>query len=234
MIAGSSPYQPQPETAWRTAPAIGFAPDYQEQPASDDLAGAAAAQAQAQVTQAQAERVPDELDEQEWADHAAAAPAGAAFTEVDDEQLRPVPHRRGRGGFDPEAAEVTRAYKYQQRRRVTLILFLSTVVFTLAAIFLISWLWAGAVVSLTLLVGYLAYLRRQVRIEASIRQRRMERLQRARQIRPESGRPTRRVRPGASAVVPGRTVVDLDDDDPAFDDLDEYREPVTYRRAAGQ
>jgi hypothetical protein len=61
----------------------------------------------------------------------------------------------------------------------------------------------------------------------------MERLQRARQIRPESGRPARRVRPGTSAVVPGRTV-DLDDDDPAFDDLDEYQEPMTYRRAAGQ
>lgn len=43
----------------------------------------------------------------------------------------------------------------------------------------------------------------------------------------------------ASAVGPGRaepgryTVVDLDDDDPAFDDLDMY-EPVVYRRAAGQ
>jgi hypothetical protein len=95
-------------------------------------------------------------------------------------------------------------------------------------------LWVGAVVSLALLVGYLAYLRRQVRIEASIRQRRMERLQRARQIRPESGRPARRARTGTSAVVPGRTVVDLDDDDPAFDDLDEYQQPVTYRRASGQ
>jgi len=228
VIAGSSPYRPQPEVAWPAEPAIGFAPDYQEHPSADDEAGAAAA------ARAEADRIPDELDEQEWAGHTAAAPAGASYSEVDDEHLRPVPHRRGRGGFDPEAAEVTRAYKYQQRRRVTLILFLSTVVFTLAAIFLINWLWVGAVVSFALLVGYLAYLRRQVRIEASIRQRRMERLQRARQIRPESGRPARRVRPGTSAVIPGRTVVDLDDDDPAFDDLDEYQEPMTYRRAAGQ
>ena len=50
---------------------------------------------------------------------------------------------------------------------------------------LINWLWFGAAISLALLVGYLTYLRRQVRIEAAIRQRRMERLQRARQIRPE-------------------------------------------------
>ncbi|MEP6562454.1 MAG: hypothetical protein ABJD68_15430, partial [Nakamurella sp.] len=101
-------------------------------------------------------------------------------------------------------------------------------------VLLVNWLWFGAVVSLALLVGYLAYLRRQVRIEASIRRRRMERLQRARQIRPESGRSSRLSRTGTTAVVPGRTVVDLDDDDPAFDDLDEYQQPVTYRRAAGQ
>lgn len=244
VIAGSSPYrpldepqyEPQSAPAWRaepTEPAIRFAPDLQGQSpfsaddsADNDGAGTAA--------RAEADRIPDELDEQEWSDHAAAAPAGASYNEVDDEQLRPVPNRRGRGGFDPEAAEVTRAYKYRQRRRVSLILFLSTVVFILAAVLLVNWLWFGAMVSLALLIGYLAYLRRQVRIEASIRQRRMERLQRARQIRPESGGSSRRARPGTTAVVPGRTVVDLDDDDPAFDDLDEYQQPVTYRRAAGQ
>ena len=77
--------------------------------------------------------IPDEIDEQEWAEHAAAAPAGPAFAEVEDEQLRPVPRRPGRGGFDPEAAEATRAYRYQQRRRVTLILLVATVAFSVAA-----------------------------------------------------------------------------------------------------
>jgi hypothetical protein len=178
--------------------------------------------------------IPDEVDEREWAEHVAAAPTGPAFVDVDDEQLRPIPRRPGRGGFDPEAAEATRAYRYQQRRRVTLILLVATVAFTVAAIFVVGWLWVGAAVSLALLVGYLGYLRRQVRIEATIRQRRMERLQRARQIRPEYARAPRRARAGMSAVTPGRTVVDLDDDDPAFDDLDEYQEPITYRRAAGQ
>ena len=69
--------------------------------------------------------IPDEIDEQEWADHVAAAPAPAPFGEVDAEQLRPVPRRPGRGGFDPEAAEATRAYRYQQRRRVALILLIA-------------------------------------------------------------------------------------------------------------
>lgn len=178
--------------------------------------------------------IPDEIDEQEWADHVAAAPAPAAFGEVDAEQLRPVPHRPGRGGFDPEAAEATRAYRYQQRRRVALILLIAAVAFTVAAALFTSWLWFGAAVSAALLVGYLTYLRRQVKIEAAIRQRRMERLQRARQIRPEYNRPPQRVRSGMSAVAPGRTVVDLDDDDPGFDELEDYQPPMTYRRAAGQ
>ena len=179
-----------------------------------------------------AEAVPDEVDEQEWADHVAAAPAGSY--EVSDEQLRPVPRRPGRGGFDPEAAEATRAYRYQQRRRVTLILAVSAGLSTVASLLLVNWLWFGAAISLALLVGYLTYLRRQVRIEAAIRQKRMERVQRARQIRPEYGRRPQRARAGMSVVAPGRTVVDLDDDDPGFDDLEEFHQPMTYRRAAGQ
>lgn len=187
------------------------------------------------VARAQARpSIPDEVSEQEWADHVAAAPVGSTSHEVDDLQLRPIPRRPGRGGFDPEAAEATRAYRYQQRRRITLILAVAMVVFTVAALLLVSWLWAGAAISLALLVGYLTYLRRQVRIEAAIRQRRMERLQRARQIRPEYARPPRRTRGGLSAVEPGRTVVDLDDDDPAFDELEEFHQAQTYRRAAGQ
>lgn len=183
---------------------------------------------------AAAETIPDEVNEQEWADHVAAAPVGASYDEVEAEQLRPVPHRPGRGGFDPEAAEATRAYRYQQRRRVTLILLVATVVFIVTALLLANWLWVGVVLSLALLVGYLAYLRRQVRIESAIRQKRMERLQRARQIRPEYARGPRGTRAGMSAVAPGRAVVDLDDNDPGFDDLKEFQQPPTYRRAAGQ
>jgi len=177
--------------------------------------------------------IPDEVDEDEWAAHAAAAPTGT-YADVEAEQLRPVPHRPGRGGFDPEAAEATRAYRYQQRRRVTMILVIATMAFAVAAAVLVNWLWIGAGLSFALLVGYLAYLRRQVRIEAAIRLKRMERLQRARQIRPEYARAPRRTRTDTSAVTPGRTVVDLDDDDPGFDDLEEFDQPMTYRRAAGQ
>ena len=44
--------------------------------------------------------------------------------------------------------------------------------------------------------------------------------------------PSARTHVPASPRGPG-VVVDLDDDDPVFDDL-EYYEPVVYRRAAGQ
>ncbi|WP_395729812.1 gephyrin-like molybdotransferase receptor GlpR [Nakamurella sp.] len=218
-------------------------------PAPDDVAGQAGLWAdgsdptarpeapESSVTEfpyAQAPRIPNEVDEQEWTEHAAAASAPARGYQVDDEALRPTPRRRGRGGYDPEAAEATRAYKYRQRRRVTLALTAAFVLFSVVAVLLASWLWVGAAVSAVLLAMYLMYLRRQVKIEAQIRQRRMERLQRARQIRPEYGRGRPPARATRSAAGPGRTVVDLDDDDPTFDHLDPYDPPVTYRRAAGQ
>ena len=193
--------------------------------------------------------------------------------QIDEQRYRPVPQRHGRGGYDPEAAEATRHYRYQRRRRITAVLALLTLVFVVAAILLARSLWIGAVVCGLLLVGYLAYLRRQVRIEEDIRQRRLAKLRRARQIRPEyafepadyapvhsgyspsrsgaspvhGGSPVHRglpVHSGAAPMAPaaaaawngpgrGRVMVDLDDDDPAFDDL-EFYEPVAFQRASGQ
>src|ERR1700712_2658359 len=63
VIAGSSPYRPQPDMPWRAEPAVAVAPDYQEQPAGDDEVRSAADEAN---------RIPDEVDEQEWAEHSAA------------------------------------------------------------------------------------------------------------------------------------------------------------------
>lgn len=166
---------------------------------------------------------------------------------AEDPRYRPVPRRRGRGGFDPEAAERTRAYKYSRRRKVTLILLLATLASAVAAYFLTAAAWSATAVFGLLLVAYLAYLRRQVRIEEDIRQRRLARLRRARQVRPEYGRPAGEdagpmvpevARAEAATVAPQigrgrRRPVEFDDDDPAFDEL-EYYQPVTYRKAAGQ
>ncbi|WP_029137388.1 divisome protein SepX/GlpR [Nakamurella lactea] len=178
-------------------------------------------------------------------------------------------HRPGRGGFDPEHDAATAAFRYRRRRFVTLLLVLLTGGLVAGAMVGISdKLWIGAAVTGLVLVGYLTYLSRQVRIEREISARRRARMQRALQIRPAARReadpvsPYRsdrsaaarpaphRSRPAAAGHGPARrpaarssqlppmhrkvgTVVDLDDDDPAFDDLDHY-EPVVYRRAAGQ
>lgn len=172
-------------------------------------------------------------------------------------EYRRAPVRPGRGGFNPAAADQARAYRFRQRRRVALALLL-----IVAAGAAAGWLGYGfgyptAVGGGVLLVLYFAYLRRQVRIEAEIRQRRLARLDRARQIRPGyrpsvaeqvyAHRTGEIPRPGVadeyrvkshvrSAVPPagyGRGVpVDLDDSDPVFDDLEYYR-PAVYRRRAG-
>jgi hypothetical protein len=191
--------------------------------------------------------------------------AGPNLEWRDDERLRPVPLRPGRGGFDPEAAEQARAYRYRRRRRIAMALLAIAAVCAVLGVLGITVAWAGAAVAAVLLALYLAYLRRQVRIEESIRQRRAARLERARQIRPvyrasvaeqvrahrtgglprpvtdddatDGYRVVSHARPSAASGPPAHygpgVVVDLDDDDPAFDDLEYYR-PVTYRRAAGE
>ncbi len=178
-----------------------------------------------------------------------AEPVGArrsgAAADFDDQHLRPIPRRPGRGGYDPDAAEIARAYRYSRRRRITVVLLVATLALSLAAYFVKPILWSGAALFGLLLVAYLGYLRRQVHIEADIRERRLARLARARQIRPEYpavhdemplpaapfAGPTSQVPP--AGFRNGRQIVDLEDDDPSFDDLEFYR-PITYRRASGQ
>lgn len=178
----------------------------------------------------------------------------------DPERYRPVPMRPGRGGFDPLVAAETRQYRFQQRRRVALALLL------MALLGLVSGLagwgtgWVVAVGGGVLLVLYLAYLRRQVRIEEEIRQRRAARQRRARQSRPQHrGTVADQVKAHRLGVAPQAGLsadddgqyramphsrgtlppayrgsgipVDLDDDDPAFDTLEYYR-PAGYRRVA--
>jgi hypothetical protein len=175
--------------------------------------------------------------------------------DVRHDDVRPIPSRKGRGGFDPDAAERTRMFRYRRRRRVLLLL-VALLLGSIAVGYLVTPMaWFGTAAIGLLLVGFLVYLRRQVRIEAEIRARRMAKLRRARQVRPEPRRENEPVRspyradpqtdatgpteamPAGSTVPPaayrsGRVVVDLDDDDPAFEDLEQYHSPV-YRRQAG-
>lgn len=170
-------------------------------------------------------------------------------------------YRPGRGGFDPEAAAVIARARYAFRQRVVLAMIIGAVLTAVGAAVLYAPLWwAHGAIDLVL-VTYLAYLRRQVRIENEIRERRLARLQRVRRAqalaRPryveeprtveeyveevyqeeDEPEPRReRVLDGPAAPVTHRgnaVLVDVDDEDPAFEELDDPGN-LPYRRAAGE
>jgi hypothetical protein len=149
--------------------------------------------------------------------------------------------RSGRGGYDPElAAQLARA-KYTYRQRVVLGLVIGAIT-TLVLAYAVSSLlwWLHAALDLAL-VGYLGYLRRQVRIEEEIRQRRAARLTGSRAVdvphespvdaahEPVQEPPERH----AAAPHPTALALDCDDEDPVFDELAPAFEP-RYRRAVGE
>ena len=179
------------------------------------------------------------------------------YEEPDVDFVEHRPFRPGRGGYDPETAAIVAQAKYAFRRRVVGTLLLLALVTGIVAGVLYPLVWWGhAAVDVTL-VSYLAYLRRQVRIEEEIRARRQARLA------PSRRRPTTRQDPRQHAVAtpsaepaadaehprdqpglppqprfqhqprPGTVVVDPDDEDPLFVELD-GPEALPYRRASGE
>ena len=156
-------------------------------------------------------------------------------------------YRTGRGGYDPEiAAQLARA-KYVFRQRVVLGLALgalATIVLACTVSGLLWWVHATLVLAI---VGYLGYLRRQVRIEEEVRQRRAARLAGSRAgasvakplhdvpVDVAHERETRAPDPPVQPATEHSTAValDFDDEDPIFDELRPAFEPP-YRRAAGE
>jgi hypothetical protein len=159
-------------------------------------------------------------------------------------------YRPGRGGYDPEvAAQVARAkYLFRQRVVVGLVVAaIATVVLALTASSLL-W-WVHAALDMTV-IGYLGYLRLQVQIEDEVRQRRAARLAASRagvstpdvpevvgddaahhEEKPIEEPPSRSAT--SPAAHPTAVALDLDDEDPMFDELKSAFEP-RYRRAVGE
>jgi hypothetical protein len=177
----------------------------------------------------------------------------------------PRRYRPGRGGFDPEAAAVIARAKYAFRQRVVLAMIIGAILTAFGAGFLFPQLWwAHGGIDLVL-VSYLVYLRRQVRIEDEIRERRLARMQRVRRAQAAQAEAMARSRyveeprtveeyveeiyqqeepaprrervvdePPAPAMYRGNAVVvDVDDEDPAFEDLEDPGN-LPYRRAVGE
>ena len=209
--------------------------------------------------------------------------AGASEEQPDDDAGQPDMsyyddgyerrYRPGRGGFDPEAAAVIARAKYTYRQRVVLAMIVGAILTAVLASLVFAQLWwAHGFIDLVL-VSYLVYLRRQVRIEDEIRERRLARMQRVRRAQayheaaqaeayaraqyvaeavpvaePQTveeyveelyqDEPGRRERvvdgpPAPPVYRSGAVVVDVDDEDPAFDDLEDPGN-LPYRRAVGE
>ncbi|OBH26893.1 hypothetical protein A9X03_11840 [Mycobacterium sp. E1715] len=160
--------------------------------------------------------------------------------EADDEMPPPVPRNASRRRrFDTKTAAAVSARKYAFRKRVLMVMAV-VLVGTATAAFKISptaWWACGSATVVTLL--YLAYLRRQTRIEEKVRRRRMQRMSRARMgvenayDRDYDVVPSRLRRPGA-------VVLEIDDEDPIFEHLDyampmrNYGWPRDLPRAVGE
>lgn len=147
--------------------------------------------------------------------------------------LSPGAYRRRM--YESKTAAAISARKYKARKRTVSVMALVLVVSAVTAVTVWpqgKWLCATAGV-ITLL--YLVYLRRQTRIEERLRRRRMQRMARSRlgvansTARDFEVAPSRLRRPGA-------VVLEIDDEDPIFEHLNDAPVPTEYHlpRAAGQ
>ncbi|MGQ0574149.1 MAG: gephyrin-like molybdotransferase receptor GlpR [Pseudonocardia sp.] len=129
----------------------------------------------------------EEVDELAGTDEALDGAAGtqaAVLTHAADDAPgpragwdRPAPrYRPGRGGFDPNAAALAARARYAFRQRVVLGLLVGAAATVVAALLVGPLLWWAAGVLAAVLVSYLVYLRRQVRMEETIRERRAARM----------------------------------------------------------
>jgi uncharacterized membrane protein len=137
--------------------------------------------------------------------------------------------------YESKTSAAVSARKYKFRKRMLTVLAIAAVV-SAATAFMVApaaWWACGAIVAVTVL--YLAYLRRQTRIEERLRRRRAQRIARSRLgVENTDDRefdlvPSRLRRPGS-------VVLEIDDEDPIFEHLDyaPFSRSFDLPRAAGQ
>ncbi|ORW02939.1 divisome protein SepX/GlpR [Mycobacterium kyorinense] len=155
---------------------------------------------------------PEQLDDEyEYVDDTSGIPV------AEEPDVRPAVARRH--GYDTRTAAAVSARKYAFRRRVLLTMAMILAASAAAAFLLTPTAWWVCGITGGITVLYLAYLRRQTRIEARLRRRRMQRMARSRlgventHDREFDVVPSRLRRPGA-------VVLEIDDEDPIFEHLD--------------
>ncbi len=187
------------------------------------------------VSAAETEPVPEASDEPETVPHEAEREHDDEYEYIEDSSglepdeddddledvagppVAPAVSRRRR--FDAEKAAAVTARKYVFRKRVLMAMAVVLVASATAAFEVTPTAWWVCSIATTITVLYLAYLRRQTRIEEKVRRRRMHRMARARLgVENAADReydvvPSRLRRPGA-------VVLEIDDEDPIFEHLD--------------
>jgi hypothetical protein len=207
-------------------------------------AGVSAAETEPVPAADETETVPHEAEDEHDAEYEYIEDSSGLEPDEDDDAFEdgaapvaPAASRRRR--FDTETAAAVSARKYTFRKRVLMVMAVVLVGSATAAFEVTSTAWwvCGVATSITML--YLAYLRRQTRIEEKVRRRRMHRMARARLgVENAADRefdvvPSRLRRPGA-------VVLEIDDEDPIFEHLDydipvrAYGWPRDLPRAVGQ
>lgn len=127
--------------------------------------------------------------------------------------------RRGRGGYDPVAAEAAAQKRYKRRRIIFLVLAVLLIPMIAVAAVLGGLVWIAPAAWCGVIAFYLAALRSQVRLENELRQRRLAQMRRARAQRAERGYREEEETP-APSFQGQYSLVDVDDGDPLFDHLD--------------
>jgi uncharacterized membrane protein len=137
--------------------------------------------------------------------------------------------------YESKTAVAVTARKYKFRRRMLTVMTLATVAAAVTAFTVapVAWWICGSVGGVTVL--YLAYLRRQTRIEERVRRRRAQRIARARLGVENTDDHEFDVVP-SRLRRPGSVVLEIDDEDPTFEHLDyaPFARDFDLPRAAGQ
>lgn len=140
-----------------------------------------------------------------------------------------------RNRYESKTAQAVSARKYAFRKRVLMSMSALLALCAVLAAVLSPALWwlVAAVAAVTVL--YLGYLRRQTRIEERVRRRRAQRMMRSRLGVENTGDGEFDVVP-SRLRRPGSAVLEIDDEDPAFEHLEYARLAREYDlpRAAGQ
>lgn len=148
-----------------------------------------------------------------------------------------VPDRSGRGGYDPEADALARAARYGFRRRAVLGGTVGVVIAIMLAVIVSPVFWWVAAAAAVGLAFYLAYLRRQVRIEEDIRRRRVARIRRLEGDADDDPAPRPSGRAGRRPAADDDADYDLDEPDegdfeePRYRAVEEVRRRPAPRRA---